>query len=45
MLPAIPVYSNNYNDYYTKRLKSFKVSERVSWAEAIEDAYRDDVQP
>ena len=25
--------------------KSFKVSERVSWAEAIEDAYRDDVQP
>ena len=44
-LPAIPVYSNNYNDYYTKRLKSFKVSERVSWAEAIEDAYRDDVQP
>ena len=45
ILPAIPVYSNNYNDYYTKRLKSFKVSERVSWAEAIEDAYRDDVQP
>lgn len=45
VLPAIPVYSNNYNDYYTKRLKSFKVSERVSWAEAIEDAYRDDVQP
>ena len=45
ILPAIPVYSNNYNDYCTKRLKSFKVSERVSWAEAIEDAYRDDVQP
>lgn len=45
VLPAIPVYSNNYNDYYTKRLRNFKVSERTSWAEALEDAYRDDVQP
>lgn len=44
VLPAIPVYSNNYTDFYSRRLYRYKVSEYVSWAEAIEDAFRDDVQ-
>lgn len=44
VLPAIPVYSNNYNDYFTSNLRNFNVSESVGWAEAIEDAYLADVQ-
>ncbi len=44
VLPAIPVYSNNYNDYFTSNLRNFNVSESVGWAEAIEDAYLADAQ-
>ena len=34
-LPAIPVYSNVYFDFYTSRLQNYRVSAHQTWAQAI----------
>lgn len=41
-LPAIPVYSNVYMDFHTACLQNYQVSEKVTWSQAIVDAYFSD---
>ena len=38
VLPAIPVYSNTYYDFYTASLKDYNISANTSWAQAIVSA-------
>ena len=35
VLPAIPVYSNVYFDFYTTRLQNYRVTENQTWTQAI----------
>ena len=35
VVPAIPIYSNVYFDFYTTRLSGYQVSSKVTWSEAI----------
>ncbi len=35
VLPAIPVYSNVYFDFYTEELENYSISENTSWAEGV----------
>lgn len=42
-LPAIPLYSNIYYDFFTATLHDYEVSNNKSWAEAIIPAIRGDV--
>lgn len=42
VLPAIPVYSNVYFDFYTPTLQGYNAGSNVSWAEAIVEAYLGD---
>lgn len=44
LLPAIPVYSNVYFDFYTPTLHNYNAGANVSWAQAIVDAYLGDVE-
>ena len=39
VLPAIPVYSGVYFDFYTSELQNYTVNANVSWAQAIVGAY------
>lgn len=43
VLPAIPVYSNVYFDFYTSTLQNYNVSENMTWTQAIVGAYLGDV--
>lgn len=43
VLPAIPVYSNVYFDFYTPNLQEYYVGSSASWAQAIVGAYLSDV--
>ena len=43
VLPAIPVYSNVYFDFYTRSLQNYNASESMTWAQAIVGAYLSDV--
>ncbi len=43
VLPAIPVYSNVYFDFYTSALQNYNVSENMTWSQAIVGAYLSDV--
>ena len=38
-LPAIPVYSNVYFDFYTPSLQNYNAGASMSWAEAVVGAY------
>ena len=38
VLPAIPLYSNVYMDFYTNALKNYQVKENVTWSQAILEA-------
>lgn len=42
VLPAMPVYSNVYYDFYTKRLQNYDIRMNESWAKAIVGAYLSD---
>ena len=42
ILPAIPVYSNVYFDFYPRILHNYQVSETVTWGQAIIGAYLGD---
>ena len=44
LLPAIPVYSNVYFDFYTPTLHNYNVGASTGWAEAIVGAYLGDVE-
>lgn len=44
LLPAIPVYSNIYFDFYTPTLHNYNAGANVSWADAIVGAYLGDVE-
>jgi len=39
VLPAIPVYSNVYYDFYTRYLQNFTVQQNMTWAEAVVSAF------
>ena len=45
VLPAIPIYSNVYVDFYTAHLQDYAIAEDISWAEAIVPSYMADPQP
>lgn len=42
-LPAIPVYSNVYFDFYTETLQDYNIAVNVNWAQAVVGAYLGDV--
>lgn len=44
VLPAIPVYSNVYFDFYAPTLHNYNAGANVSWAQAIVGAYLGDVE-
>ena len=44
LLPAIPVYSNAYYDFYTPELHNYDAGNSVSWAEAIVGATLGDAE-
>ena len=39
VLPAIPVYSNTYYDFYTTQLQNYKVENQMTWTEAIVESW------
>ena len=39
LLPAIPIYSNVYFDFYTSMLQNYNISSNVSWGQAIVPAW------
>ena len=41
-LPAIPVYSNAYFDFFTNTLQNYIISSSATWSQAIVDAYLSD---
>lgn len=43
-LPLIPVYSNEYYDFYTKELHDYHITEYTTWAEAIVKSYFSDIE-
>lgn len=43
ILPAIPIYSNAYFDFYTACLHDYDINTNVTWSEAILGAYMGDM--
>ena len=43
VLPAIPIYSNTYFDFYTSQLHDYNIAQSVTWAEAILGATKADI--
>ncbi len=41
--PMIPVYSNVYYDFYPEVLQNYKITQYISWADAIVGSYFSDV--
>ena len=39
VLPAIPVYSNVYFDFYTSQLQNYSITSHVTWSQAILQSY------
>ena len=39
VLPAIPLYSNIYFDFYTSQLQNYVITAHVTWTQAILEAY------
>ena len=39
VLPSIPVYSNNYYDFYIPQLQNYHVFSHTTWAQAILESY------
>ena len=42
VLPALPVYSNVYFDFYTSKLQNYDPALTTSWAQAVSQAYLSD---
>ena len=43
-LPVIPVYSNIYFDFFNRKLHNYRITEAVTWGEAIVFAYMSDTE-
>jgi hypothetical protein len=41
--PMIPVYSNVYYDFHPEVLQNYKITQYVSWADAVAGSYFSDV--
>ena len=39
VLPAIPIYTNIYFDFYTSQLQNYNITTHVTWTQAILEAY------
>ena len=39
VLPAIPIYSNIYYDFYSSKLQNYWITAHVTWSQAILEAY------
>lgn len=44
VLPAIPIYSNAYFDFYTANLHEYVINENVTWTQAVIGAYMSDIE-
>ena len=44
-LPALPVYSNVYFDFYPRVLHEYKIADNISWPQAIVESYLADYIP
>ena len=42
VLPAIPIYSNIYFDFYTPYLRNYNITAHVTWSQAILEAWLGD---
>jgi hypothetical protein len=43
VLPAIPIYSNVYFDFYSATLQNYAISSNFTWSQAIVGAYMGDI--
>jgi len=43
-LPVLPVYSNDYFDFYTRELHQYRITDAVTWGEAIVRSYMSDIE-
>ena len=43
-LPVLPVYSNAYFDFYTRKLHQYNITDVVTWGEAIVRSYMSDIE-
>ena len=39
ILPAIPIYSNIYFDFFTNQLQNYDITKHVTWSQAILESY------
>ena len=39
ILPAIPIYSNIYFDFFTDKLQNYSIPTHVTWSQAILESY------
>ena len=42
-MPAIPIYSNVYFDFYPRVLHGYDIASNITWSQAIIGAYMSDV--
>lgn len=43
-LPVLPVYSNAYFDFYSRKLHQYNITDTVTWGEAIVKSYLSDAE-
>ena len=41
-LPLLPIYSNIYFDFYTRELHDYRITQAITWGEAIVGSYMSD---
>ncbi len=43
-LPLLPVYSNSYFDFFTRELHNYKITQAITWGQAIVESYISDAE-
>lgn len=43
-LPLVPVYTNTYFDFFTRRLHDYDITSTVTWSEAVVKSYMSDIE-
>ena len=43
-LPLLPVYTNVYFDYYSRKLHQYQITQALTWGQAIVSAYMSDME-
>ena len=43
-LPLVPVYTNVYFDFYTRKLHNYQITSALTWGEAVASAYMSDME-